>query len=233
MSRRLILTTTALLSLSVAATAEARAFRVTQIPNGGAFGCTTCHETYTGGPRNSFGTAVFYGITSTPSTAPAGWGPLLAGQDSDSDGFTNGQELGDPNGVWQVGDPDPTFDATNPADPLSFPTRPGEDTGVDAEDDTSDPDTGSDDTSGDPDTGADDTSIEAETTVDPDTTPEPDSTAEADATTDDVATTADTGTTGTTDDRKVASDDGCSSGGNSASLLGLFGLALLARRRRA
>ncbi len=31
------------------------------------------------------------------------WGPALAALDSDGDGFTNGEELQDPNGTWEVG----------------------------------------------------------------------------------------------------------------------------------
>jgi uncharacterized protein (TIGR03382 family) len=206
-----LLLTGALLTLA-ASGAEARAFRVTQLPNGVAFACATCHTTPSGGARNSFGTAVSDGITTSVFTAPAGWGPLLAGLDSDGDGFTNGQELGDPNGTWAVGDPNPTFDATNPGDPSSFPavTDPdvGSDTGADSGTDATE------------DTGAD-------TAVEPDTTPSPDTATE------DAATSSDTGTTGATDDRKVA-DDGCSAAGNGgASLLALLGLALLARRRRA
>jgi dopamine beta-monooxygenase len=222
---RLLLTgaTAALLTLS-ASTAEARPFRVTQIPNGADFACTSCHTTRTGGPRNTFGTAVSDGFTTTATTAPAGWGPVLAGLDSDGDGFTNGQELGDPDGTWTVGDPNPVFDATNPGDPSSFPavTDPdaGSDTGADSGTDATE------------DTGTD-TAVEPDTTPEPDTAVEQDTTPSPDTATDDAATSADTGTTGTTDDRKVA-DDGCSSAGNGgASLLGLFGLALLARRRPA
>jgi uncharacterized protein (TIGR03382 family) len=252
---RLLLTgaTAALLTLS-ASTAEARPFRVTQLPNGADFGCTSCHTGSSGGPRNAFGSAVASGFTSSPSSAPAGWGPVLAGQDSDGDGFTNGEELGDPDGTWTVGDPNPTFDATNPGDPDSFPavTDPdagsdtGADSGTDATEDTNadtspEPDTAVEpDTTPEPDTAVDpDTTPEPDTAVDPDTTPspdtavEPDTTPSPDTTTDDAATSADTGTTGATDDRKVA-DDGCSAAGNGgASMLALLGLALLARRRRA
>lgn len=211
-NRLLLAGATVALTTLAAAGAEARAFRVTQIPNGVSFACATCHTTPSGGARNSFGTAVSDGITTSVFTAPAGWGPLLAGLDSDGDGFTNGQELGDPNGTWTVGDPNPTFDATNPGDPASFPP-------------VTDPDVGSDKgadcgTDATEDTGTD-------TAVDPDTTVAPDTATE------DAA--ADTGTgTGATDDAKKASDDGCSAAGNgSASLLGLLVLALLARRRRA
>ena len=34
-----------------------------------------------------------------------GWGAALAATDSDEDGFTNGEELQDPNGAWRPGDP--------------------------------------------------------------------------------------------------------------------------------
>jgi uncharacterized protein (TIGR03382 family) len=234
---RLLLTgaTAALLTLS-ASTAEARPFRVTQIPNGADFGCTSCHTSPAGGARNSFGTAVAAGFTSAPSSAPAGWGPVLAGLDSDGDGFTNGEELGDPNGTWTVGDPNPTFSATDPGDSTSFPavTDPdaGSDTGADSGTDATE-DTNAD-TSPEPDTAVEpDTTPEPDTAVDPDTAVEPDTTPSPDTTTDDAATSSDTGSTGATDDRKVA-DDGCSAAGNgSASLLALLGLALLARRRRA
>ena len=247
---RLLLTgaTAALLTLS-ASTAEARSGRQTQIPNGADFRCTSCHTSPSGGARNSFGTAVAAGLTSPAAEALAGWGPLLAGLDSDGDGFTNGEELGDPDGTWTVGDPNPTFDATNPGDPDSFPavTDPdagsdtGADSGTDATEDTNadtspEPDTAVEpDTTPEPDTAVDpDTTPEPDTAVDPDAAVEPDTTPSPDTTTDDAATSSDTGTTGTTDDNKKASDDGCSAAGNgSASLLALLGLALLARRRRA
>jgi hypothetical protein len=45
------------------------------------------------------------------------WGPDLAAKDSDGDGRTNGEELGDPAGAWKRGDP-------NPGDP-GIVTRPG------------------------------------------------------------------------------------------------------------
>ena len=41
------------------------------------------------------------------SSADALWGPELAALDSDGDGATNGQELGDPDGTWLPGDPAP------------------------------------------------------------------------------------------------------------------------------
>ncbi|XP_021342559.1 temptin-like [Mizuhopecten yessoensis] len=48
-----------------------------------------------GGPRNVFGKDF--------ASADFKWTPELCGKDSDSDGKTNGQELGDPNCTWTKG----------------------------------------------------------------------------------------------------------------------------------
>ncbi len=37
--------------------------------------------------------------------------------DSDGDGLTNGEELGDPEGLWSIGDPNPAGDISDPNDP--------------------------------------------------------------------------------------------------------------------
>ncbi len=75
--------------------AMARPFRPAMIPNGTTFSCNTCHTSGGGTPRNPFGLAV---QAITGSSAVAFWSPTLAALDSDGDGFTNGQELGDPDG---------------------------------------------------------------------------------------------------------------------------------------
>ena len=51
------------------------------------------------------------------------WGPELAALDADGDGFTNGEELQDPEGAWRLGNPKPGDpDAvTHPGDPDSHP----------------------------------------------------------------------------------------------------------------
>ena len=42
--------------------------------------------------------------------------------DAGDDGFTNGEELGDPDGTWVVGDPDPEVDAIyHPGDAEDHP----------------------------------------------------------------------------------------------------------------
>lgn len=77
---------------------NAREFRVSQMPNGAVFSCGTCHISPGGsGPLNAFGNAVSTKIVGSPGFV-AFWDSALAAQDSDGDGFTNGQELGDPDG---------------------------------------------------------------------------------------------------------------------------------------
>lgn len=99
----------------------ARSFRVNQIPNGSISGCLTCHNSSSGGSRNSFGQAVQSGFLDNDGNVV--WGSDLANLDSDGDGFTNGTELQDPNGEWTSGTQDPG-DASlvaNPGDASSFP----------------------------------------------------------------------------------------------------------------
>ena len=47
----------------------------------------------------------------------------MASLDSDGDGVSNGAELGDPDGIWVVGDPDPA-NPFAPGDPESTPPLP-------------------------------------------------------------------------------------------------------------
>lgn len=100
-----------------------RPWRPDQIPNGQKFSCANCHiDPQGGGPRNKFGQAVEQLVS--PGSTQEFWSPSLAKLDSDGDGVTNGQELGDPNGSWKAGQPNPgNFSlVTNPGDPNSFPT---------------------------------------------------------------------------------------------------------------
>ena len=74
----------------------ARPFRPAQLPNGNVVGCAACHvNPGGGGPRNPFGQAV--GAITGSSAIPF-WSATLAQADSDGDGFSNGVELGDPDG---------------------------------------------------------------------------------------------------------------------------------------
>lgn len=100
---------------------NASPFRVNQYPHGSKFQCAGCHiNAGGGGARNSFGKDVEAGLVN----GNVNWGPELAALDSDGDGFTNGEELLDPNGEWNIGDPAPgnQDDVTAPYDIDDFPT---------------------------------------------------------------------------------------------------------------
>ncbi len=103
----------------------ARAFRVGQVPNGTKNACANCHVNPAGGgPRTAFGTEIERNHLSTPGGAgQVQWSAALAALDSDGDGFTNGEELQDPEGRWTIGQPAPGDLAlvTNPGDPNDFP----------------------------------------------------------------------------------------------------------------
>lgn len=96
----------------------AKGSRVALMPNGSKFSCNTCHTSGGGTPRNDFGLAV---ESITGRNEIAFWGPDLAALDSDGDGFTNGEELQDPDGTWSggaIGNPNLV---THPGDASSFP----------------------------------------------------------------------------------------------------------------
>ncbi len=106
------------LSVLVCASAQARNFRVDQIPNNN-WVCRSCHVS-DGGSRNGFGADVEQLLNGQD----ADWS-VLYNLDSDNDGFTNGEELGDPMGLWRTGDEQPIGDViTNPGDPNDFPIDP-------------------------------------------------------------------------------------------------------------
>jgi len=82
---------------SVVMTAQARNFRTSfYVPNGNTFGCALCHvSSGGGGPRTSFGEDVNQFVT--PNGSQQFWSRIF-NLDSDGDGFTNGEEMGDPDG---------------------------------------------------------------------------------------------------------------------------------------
>lgn len=127
---KLALGTAAAVALTFASVdADARSFRRDQVPNGSDSNasCGTCHlSRSSGGPRNVFGQLVF-DMYMTPQSAlgDVEWGPALARLDSDGDGYTNGEELGDPDGLWSIGDDDPVFEATSPGNADLFPCGNG------------------------------------------------------------------------------------------------------------
>lgn len=104
-----------------------RSFRVQQIPNGSTNTCLNCHNSQFGGDaRNDFGKLVETRfLTSSGSTGNVEWGPLLASLDADNDGATNGQELQDPYGEWESGNPSPgnsslvTLPGSNSSSPIT------------------------------------------------------------------------------------------------------------------
>jgi len=100
----------------------ARGFRAFQAPHAHQFTCGACHTSKAGGgPRNDFGKAIEDKFLDSQGNVI--WNSELAKLDSDGDGFTNGQELQDPEGKWRIGQPlpgDSTL-ATNPGDKNSFP----------------------------------------------------------------------------------------------------------------
>ena len=104
--------------------ADARPARVGQLPNGSALGCASCHVNPNGG-----GTLTAFGrdinnnyLVPSGRTGVVQWNAILAMLDSDGDGVSNGQELGDPDGDGTV---DSSIQVTNPGDPNSFiPQQP-------------------------------------------------------------------------------------------------------------
>jgi len=99
-----------------------RSFRVSKVPYGSKYSCNTCHTNGGGSPLNPFGLDVESRVT--PDGTEVFWGPELAALDSDGDGFTNGEELQDPDGLWSEGSPSPGDPAlvTHPGNPNDFPT---------------------------------------------------------------------------------------------------------------
>ncbi len=109
--------TTLALTLTLASTANARPERVAQIPNGSTFSCGVCHQGGNG-PPTAFGGDVYANLTEQNAQGQVQW-ELIFNLDSDGDGCTNGQELGDPDGTWRIGDADPEAAVTDPGDPDS------------------------------------------------------------------------------------------------------------------
>jgi hypothetical protein len=98
----------------------AKSFRVNEIPNGTVNSCATCHVSPAGGgARNQFGQTI--GSSFLNPTGHVIWNADIANIDSDGDGFTNGEELQDPNGTWTSGAIGNAALVTNPGDPNSHP----------------------------------------------------------------------------------------------------------------
>lgn len=86
---------------------------VSNVPGLNGNTCNTCHTNGGGTARNAFGLDVKKNLSGNTINWAA-----LSKLDSDGDGFTNGQELQDPEGAWKAGQ-------SNPGDPTKV-TRPGD-----------------------------------------------------------------------------------------------------------
>ena len=89
------------LCTGIAGDAMARNVYPTRVPNGNVHQCLTCHTVSTGGPGNLNPMGMDVRRTLTDDDLP-NWSRLYR-IDSDGDGQTNGEELGDPCGDWRFG----------------------------------------------------------------------------------------------------------------------------------
>ena len=144
MRTSLTILTAGVLTLAFATESAARAKRPAQIPNGDVHNCLNCHVAFGGDVRTAFGLDIeFDFLTQSGSAGDVLWNADLAELDSDGDGFTNGEELGDKDGDFN---PERDTDITNPGDPDDFPPE-----GVLFDDDPGDDDPGDGDpVDGDP-----------------------------------------------------------------------------------
>lgn len=104
-------------AIALPATSLARDFRVHEIPNGGHFQCQNCHEDNTGKSFTSFGSDAKSHLVkdgSGVSQEHVLWDQAWCQRDSDGDGRSNGEELGDPDCNWAAGDANPPGPVTNP-----------------------------------------------------------------------------------------------------------------------
>lgn len=127
-------------SLLSALPAAARIGYPNNLPNGSTFSCLACHNSASGGAAagwNALGDAIFEENGGTADDAlslpidasdPAFvfWNAAVCGADSDGDGATNGEELGDPDCEWQRGQtPASSEGITDPSDPEDTPDGAG------------------------------------------------------------------------------------------------------------
>jgi hypothetical protein len=105
-----IITATVIGLLLVSQSATGKLVYIKDIPNSKSFKCATCHMpgTPSKDKLNPFGKDF--------NDNGKAWNAAIAAKDSDGDGTTNGQELGDPSGSWKKGDTDITETAYNPGD---------------------------------------------------------------------------------------------------------------------
>ncbi len=108
-----------LASVGASAESEFKPF----IPNAAESDCNTCHTDGGESPRNAFGLEVEALLLA--AVPQADWWEQLRELDSDGDGQTNAQELGDPCLTWVTGMvPDRTTSISNPGLDGSLSTDP-------------------------------------------------------------------------------------------------------------
>lgn len=125
----IVLALTLTLAMALARPALAHPADCSAIPNGSVNTCANCHVSSSGGgTRTPFGEDV----ATTRSGGAVQW-PALYDLDSDDDGQTNGQELGDPCGSWSAGaTPGRTTGISNPGIASSVSSTPAVPTCTDA-----------------------------------------------------------------------------------------------------
>lgn len=125
------------LAVCIASAAHARGYRIDQVPGGYALDCAMCHflDRFTRLTVMGLDTRehLLFREDYPPEVADrifigdqgnVDWA-TLALIDSDGDGYTNGEELGDPAGLFMPDDPQPDFPFTRPDLPDDFPCGSG------------------------------------------------------------------------------------------------------------
>jgi len=126
-----------LVAMLVADVAHARGYRIDQVPGGFEFECYMCHFRRPFTRQTAFGVLVRETLLfreDYPDDLPdnfyvgeegnVDWA-TIALIDSDGDGYTNGEELGDAMGLFVQGDPQPDFPFTRPDLADEFPCGSG------------------------------------------------------------------------------------------------------------
>ena len=131
---RLVSISIGLLVLSLLYSVEgvARPSRVSGLPNYSGYSCSGCHDTYPP-ENNSFGMDVWRSLSGdindglfNRTFAQVRW-DLIYHLDSDGDGYSNGQELGDPHGRWSTSNRVVQWTFTSdPSSPFSTPQGCGD-----------------------------------------------------------------------------------------------------------
>jgi hypothetical protein len=80
-----------------------KASDIRNVPNGKKFSCALCHA----GAKKTADSLTKFGKDYL--TNGKKWDAAIAKMDSGDAGITNGRKMGDPDGKWKKGDPDPAL----------------------------------------------------------------------------------------------------------------------------